>query len=87
MGAHSLEGMLDAGVDLDTTLAWHLQYNHYPSIPLSMIEPCKAAIEAANNGEPDLEIRLPDGISYRGQATAAAYIIIEHHHLDSFLGD
>ncbi len=70
---------------LDQALIWHLRSNHYPPIPLSMLEPCKQAIEAGNAGEWDKQIELPAGVSWRGQNTAPAGQIIEAHHLDSFL--
>lgn len=86
MGAHNLQAMLDTGLDTDTVLAWHLQHNHYPPVPLSMLDACKAALAAAANDDHDLEINLPDGIMYRGRPTAPAYAIIEQHHLDNFGG-
>lgn len=72
-------------ITLDAALSWHLSANHYPPVPSSMIEPCKRAIEAANEGEWDRAIELPEGVSYRGESTAPASAIIEQHHLDSFL--
>ena len=71
--------------DLDTGLRWHLQSNHYPPIPLSMVEPCKAAIDAYGDEDYRREIPLPDGVSYRGRPTAPASAIVTEHHLDAFI--
>lgn len=73
--------------DLDTTLAWHLRSNHYPPVPASMIEPCKQAIDAYNEGDLDREIELPDGVLYRGDQTCPARAIITAHHLEAWLTD
>jgi hypothetical protein len=71
--------------DLDTTLVWHLQYNHYPPVPRSMVGPCKRAIAKANRGEWDAKVRLPQGVTYRGKSLAPVSAVIEQHHLDGFL--
>ena len=71
--------------DIDTALSWHLQSNHYPPVPLSMVGPCKRAIVAYRAEDYDRAIRLPKGVSYRGSKTAPASAIIEQHHLDAFL--
>ena len=59
--------------------------NHYPPVPVSMIQPCTDAINAINEGDYEREINLPDGISYRGNTAAPAWSIAEAHHLDAFL--
>lgn len=71
--------------DIDTALSWHLQSNHYPPVPLSMIPACKAAIEAYQCEEYDRAIELPAGVLYRGSKTAPASAIVENHHLESFI--
>jgi hypothetical protein len=59
-------------VSLEQSLAWHLRANHYPPVPLSMIEPCIQAIEIGQRyqwGDADLNDRvdLPDGVLQRGR--------------------
>lgn len=73
--------------DLDTALAWHLRSNHYPPIPLTMVEPCKQAIDAYWEDDLDKEIDLPEGVFYRGEPTAPARAIIVNHHLDAWCSD
>lgn len=80
---------------IEDGLAWHLRSNHYPPVPLAMIQPCVEAIDAALEGDWEREIQLPiDGldrngepfqITWRGQDKAPAYAIIEGHHLDSWV--
>lgn len=74
-------------IALEQALSWHLTSNHYPPVPTTMIEPCKQAIEAINEDEPEREITLPEGVSYRNAPTAPAWAIAEQHHLDAFLGE
>jgi hypothetical protein len=50
-----------------------------------MLEPCKAAIDFCNNGNMYGEIALPEGITYKGQRTAPAWVIVEQHHLDAWI--
>ena len=71
--------------DLDDALAWHLRGNHYPPVPLSMVEPCKIAILNALDNLPNEEIPLPEGVSWRGQDTAPTWAIVEAHHLEAFI--
>lgn len=71
--------------DLETGLTWHLQHNHYPPVPLSMLPICKEAIEAADEEDYYREIPLPEGVLYEGETTAPVYAILEHHHLAPFL--
>lgn len=85
MGRSSLEGMLEM-TDLDTALGWHLQSNHYPPVPSIMIPVASAAIDAANEGETDRLIELPDNVEFRdGRTAVEAWRIIESFHLDSFI--
>jgi hypothetical protein len=82
-------------ITIEDGLAWHLRSNHYPPVPLSMIQPCMEAIYACNDGDYERMIQLPlDGvdrngepfqITWRGQDTAPAYAIVEGHHLNAWI--
>jgi hypothetical protein len=83
-------------LSLDRKIAWHLQGNHYPPIPLVMVEACVEAIELARLGYYDTEVKLPIGeskdgepfqITWHGQDTAPVSAIVESHHLDGFIQD
>jgi hypothetical protein len=72
-------------LDLEVAIGYHLQGNHYPPVPLSMVEPCIEAIDAFYDEDYNREIALPQGVLWRGQVTAPASAIIEQHHLDAWL--
>jgi len=71
-------------LEIDSALEWHLRSNHYPPVPLSMVGPCKEAIQAMLEDEPYRVIALPDGVTYKGAESAPAWIISDQHHLDSW---
>lgn len=73
------------GIDLETQLTWHLQANHYPPVPTSMVPVCIEAIDLANEGDWDAQVAMPAGVSYRGSSTAPVYAIVEQHHLDNWI--
>ena len=71
---------------IENQIAIHLSSNHYPPVPHSMVQPCVEAIDAVNDlGLWDLEIPLPEGVSWRGLTTAPAHAIIEAHHLSAWI--
>lgn len=72
-------------MSIDDALTWHLRGNHYPPIPLSMIEPCKEAIQAGIEEDYDREIDLPEGVFYKGLPSAPAWAMIEQHHLHAWI--
>lgn len=72
-------------LSLDAGIAYHLQANHYPPVPVAMVDACIEAIEAYNEEDYYREIELPAGVSWRGQLSAPASAIIEAHHLDPWL--
>jgi hypothetical protein len=80
---------LDLAENIDVTLedaiGMHLQGNHYPPVPLSMVQPCIEAIDAYYDEDIDKEIEMPEGVSYKGKTTAPAWAIIEQHHLSAWL--
>ena len=76
---------LSEELDLEVALGCHLQGNHYPPVPLSMVEPCIEAIDAYWEEDFDRAIEMPKGVSYKGQSHAPAWAIVEQHHLDAWL--
>jgi hypothetical protein len=79
-------GDLGVALDIESQIGIHLRSNHYPPVPLSMVQPCIEAIDAVNDaGLWNLEIPLPEGISWKGCDTAPAHAIIEAHHLNAWL--
>ena len=82
MGLMNSLGLIESGIDMESAIAMHLRGNHYPPVPLSMVEPCLDAINAYWMDEINKEIELPEGIEWRGNNYAPAYAIIESHHLE-----
>ena len=80
---------LDLSENLDITLeqsiGYHLQGNHYPPVPLSMVQPCIDAIDAYYDEDYNKLIEMPEGVSYKGDSHAPAWAIIEQHHLEAWL--
>jgi hypothetical protein len=72
-------------ITLEQAIGYHLQGNHYPPVPLTMVEPCIAAIDAYYNEELNKEIDMPKGVFYKGKTTAPAWAIIDQHHLNAWL--
>jgi len=85
MGRLTAEGIAESGLPMEDQIRWHLQGNHFPPVPVSMVPVCIAALDAAADGDWQREIPLPDGVAYRGLPTAPAAAIIEQHHLESWL--
>lgn len=87
----------DLGIHLtlEDQIRIQLRSNHYPPVPLSMVEPCIEAIEACNDYDSCRLIQLPtDGldrngepfqITWRGSNKAPAWAIVEGHHLESWV--
>lgn len=93
MGAMQAMEMAEL-LSIEDGIAWHLRANHYPPVPLSMIQPCIEAIHACNDGDYERLIQLPfdgerDGkpfqITWRGEDKAPAYAIVEGHHLNAWI--
>jgi len=74
-----------AELDLEQGIAMHLQGNHYPPVPVAMVQPCIDAINAIWNEDYFAEIEMPQGVSYRGMDTAPAQAIADQHRLDAWL--
>jgi len=76
---------LDLGLSLEDAIGIHLRSNHYPPVPLSMVQPCIDAIDAYHDEDYDQPIKLPDGVTWRDKEYAPAHAIVEAHHLDAWL--
>ena len=70
---------------LEAQLRWHLQSNHYPPVPSSMVPVCIEAIDHANEGNWDEMITLPEGVSWKGEPMSPVHAIVEQHHLDPWI--
>ena len=84
MGLTTAIGLADE-LSLEAGLAYHLQANHYPPVPVAMVQPCIDAIDAYYDEDYGRLIELPAGISWRGETAAPAHAIVDAHHLDAWL--
>jgi len=85
MGSVTALGIQDSVLDLETQLAYHLQGNHYPPVPNSMVKPCIDAIDAYYDEDYERFIAMPEGVFYKGMSHAPARAIVEQHHLEFWL--
>jgi len=77
----------DLNIGMETAIGIHLRSNHYPPVPLTMVQPCIDAIDAYWEEDLGRSIELPEGVLWRGETSAPAYAIIESHHLESWCQD
>jgi hypothetical protein len=85
MGNMAAIDMAEHCDDIEVALAWHLQSNHYPAVPLMMVPVCIAAIVSANADAWDEPVELPDGVRYRGEGCVPAWKVVEDFHLDAWI--
>ena len=79
-------GDLGIALDIESQIGIHLQSNHYPPVPKTMVQPCIEAIDAVNDARLwDLDIPLPEGVLWKGLTSAPAHAIIEAHHLQAWI--
>lgn len=87
MGYTTALELSDSGMDLETSIGMHLRMNHYPPVPLAMVQPCIDAIDAYWESDYNRLIDLPKDITWRGKTSAPASAIVDAHHLDAWLVD
>jgi hypothetical protein len=75
----------DFGLTLEQAIGIHLTSNHYPPVPLSMVEPCLNAIDLANEGDWEAPVKLPEGVYYRDKESAPVWAIVDQHHLHNWI--
>ena len=85
MGYNTAADLADSELDLESAIGMHLRVNHYPPVPLAMVQPCIDAIDAYWEEDFNRSIDLPKDITWKGKDTAPAYAIVEAHHLDAWL--
>lgn len=88
MGSNFANDLVDndlLDLDLETQLRIHLTGNHYPPVPVAMVQPCIDAIDAYYDEDYDRLISLPEPITWRDQNTAPAHAIVDAHHLEAWL--
>ena len=92
MGAQSTRGMLEAveqglvSLPSEAILHYHLQSNHYPPLPVSLVPTCQRAIELVACEEGGRRVRLPKGlVGQDGRRSVVATDLVEAAHLWEFV--
>lgn len=85
MGSNTAIDLAENVIDIRQSIAIQLRANHYPPVPLTMVEPCVEAIYACIEEDYEKEIALPNGVTYKGNTTASAQTIVEDFHLQPWL--
>lgn len=85
MGRMFIDALEEMDIAWKDQVAMHLTNNLYPPVPLIMLDTCIEAIAQCVLGDGEVEIDLPEGVSYRGLTTAPAYAIVDNHRLGAFL--
>jgi hypothetical protein len=92
MGAQSTRGILEAAnsglvsLPSEAILHWHLQSNHYPPLPVSLVPACQRAIELVAGDQGQTRVRLPKGLVGRdGRRSVVAEDLVEAVHLWDFV--
>lgn len=69
--------------DERTMLEYHLRYNHFPALPLPMVDTVLEAIALARLGEMAATVTLPDGLLYQGKYSEVDVLtLLQSVHLD-----
>ena len=67
--------------DIFQQVGMHLATNCYPPVPQEMVDPCVNAIDLVVIGDPEGEVKLPEGTTWRGQTWAPAEAIVDNFRL------
>lgn len=84
MGSNLAYDLASTDLSMETAIGYHLQGNHYPPVPLIMVQPCVDAIDAYWDEDLNRMIAMPEGVLYRGSNEAPAWAVIQQHHLDAW---
>lgn len=84
MGSNLAYDLASTNLSMETAIGYHLQGNHYPPVPLIMVQPCLDAIDAYWDEDLNRMIAMPEGVLYRGSNEAPAWAVIQQHHLDAW---
>ena len=91
MGLIGLQGMLEtaseSGFSRRSILEWHIVYNHYPSLPFSVVDIAEKAIDLAIDNGYDEIIKFSEFDSRFGDKQMVVRDVIDNFHLWQFLAD
>lgn len=85
MGSQFVRDIQETDLSLREQVAIHFRSNCYPPIPLTMLDTCLEAIQLCEEGLPNNEVDLPEGVRYRNYDSAPAWAIVDSHRLEGFI--
>jgi hypothetical protein len=87
MGYSTAQDLANSELTLEQSLIYHLQGNHFPSVPLFMVQPCIDAIMAYMDEDYERLIQLPRPVYQGNKDQAPASAIVRAHHLDAWVNN
>jgi hypothetical protein len=75
----------ETSLTLEQQIAIHFSSNCYPPIPQFMVSVAVEAINACNDEQYDLEIELPQGVTFRNSTTVTAINAVDNLRLEAWL--
>lgn len=87
MGMMTALELAESNMDIYSQVGIHLASNCYPPVPAEMLEPCVNAIDLVVIGDPQGEVKMPEGTTWRGMQYAPAEAIVENFRLWAWIGD
>jgi len=75
----------ETSLTLEQQIAIHFSSNCYPPIPQFMVSVAIEAINACNDEQYDLEIELPQGVTFRNSTTVTAINAVDNLRLEAWL--
>lgn len=85
MGYISALGIAETDTTIEQQVSWHFSSNCYPPVPQQMVPVAVQAIELLIAEEPDVMVKLPEGVSFRGATQVMAVTLVENLHLWAFV--
>lgn len=87
MGYATAHDLALAAPSLEVAVRCHLQSNCYPPVPVAMVEPAVAAIQACTEDDHHHYVALPDGVSHRVYGCdMPAHALVTELRLEAFVG-
>lgn len=75
----------ETSLTLEQQIAIHFSSNCYPPVPQFMVSVAVEAINACNDEQYDLEIELPQGVTFRNSTTVTAINAVDNLRLEAWL--
>lgn len=81
---HATELATETSLSLEAQLHIHFSSNCYPPVPSFMIPVAIEAIKACKEEQYDLEIELPQGVTFRNSTTVTAINAVDNLRLEAW---